>query len=1047
MSGPHAATFDKVFTIPTGVPFADALAAGLIARAHGTSGGVSGDDPAALSRMTVLLPNRRACRALAEAFLRQAGSRGGLLRRGLLLPKLLPIGEPDEESQSIAEAGVAGADSAEIPPAIGELRRRMLLARLIHHSPQARLGEGTGPLPFDQAVRLAAELARLIDQVATERLDFSKVKDLAPADSEYWQLTVRFLDLVQANWPHILEDEGALDPPARRNLLLERQCALWRRQPPQGPVIAAGSTGSIPASAELIALVATLPQGMVVLPGLDREADPETWAAIAEDQSHPQFGLGQLLARLELAPKSVALWPSEGFTGAPPVRSRIVADALLPAAATERWAQRAAARIADTAGREATRLAWRDVMRIDCATEQEEAGVIALLLRDAVERPAPERAALVTPDRGLARRVKAELLRWGIAIDDSAGEPLRLTPPAVFFLLIAEAAAVEWAPVPLLAVLKHPLAAAGMAPAEFRHQVRALERAILRGPRPAPGLAGLRETIESARKAATFDSERIALRAAGQFADALIALANEFDQLDGRHAIAERLEMQVRFAEALAASDTESGVARLWREEAGEALAGFIQDLLQAGRDMPALDRAGYAALLPELMEGIAVRPRYGLHPRLFIWGPLEARLQQAEFVVLGGLNEGTWPPEPAVDSWLNRPMRRAFGLPAPERRIGLSAHDFQQAMGAREVVLTRAQRAEGQPTIPARWLMRLEAYLQLLDVDASSTEALRQPAPVWRGWRRRLDRAEMVQPIARPTPRPGAKLRPDSLSVTQIEIWMRDPYAVYARHILRLRPLDPLDQDPDFSDLGTIVHAALHRFVSQFPEVMPPDALDRLLSIGRGEFVPFEDRPAVMAFWWPRFEKIARWFVATENQRRPQLEEIRTELEGKLLIDEVKPSFTLKARADRIDRLESGELVVIDYKTGAPPPAKEVLLGLAPQLPLEAAIARQAGFTDLAYGAVARLEYWRLSGGATPGEIKDLRQPGRAGAPVDADDLAERARLGLIGLLRAFGRDGAAYPPVPRADFAPRYSDYEHLARIAEWSVNQTDEEAGDYG
>jgi ATP-dependent helicase/nuclease subunit B len=1033
----------SVYTIPTGVPFADALAAGLIARAKM---GPKGGEPLALSRMTVLLPNRRAARALAEAFLRQAGGSGGIPGGGLLLPRLQPIGEPDEESQSIAEAGMPGIDAAEIPPAVGDLRRRMLLARLIHHAPQARLGAGSGAIAFDQAVRLAAELARLIDQVATERLDFAKVKDLAPADSVYWQLTVQFLDLVQENWPAILAAEGVLDPPTRRNILLERQCALWRTHPPEDPVIAAGSTGSVPASADLIALVAGLPQGMVVLPGLDRDADEATWKEIAEDQSHPQFGLGQLLNRLETAPKDVALWPSDGFAGAPPLRSRIVADALLPAAVTESWERRAKQGIA-AAGEQAVEQAWRDVARIDCATEQEEAGVIALLLREAVERPAPERAALVTPDRGLARRVKAELLRWGIAIDDSAGEALRLTPPAAFFLLIAEAAAAEWAPVPLLSLLKHPLACGGMPSGAFRQKVRALERAILRGSRPKPGLAGLRDTLEAARKAATREGEREALRDAQYFVEALVEQTADFDALDGPRPIAERLEAQVRVAETLAATDAETGVARLWAGEAGEALADFIQDLLLAARDMPAFDRAGYAALLPELMEGIAVRPRYGLHPRLFIWGPLEARLQQAEFVVLGGLNEGVWPPEPAVDSWLNRPMRRAFGLPAPERRIGLSAHDFQQAMGARQVVLTRALRADGQPTIPARWLLRLEAYLKLLGIDQNLIAASGQSAPVWRGWRQRLDRAEMVQPIARPRPMPGARLRPAKLSVTQIETWMRDPYAIYARHILGLKPLDPIDQDPDFSDLGTIVHQALHRFVSEFPDALPPEAEARLLEIGRAEFKPFESKPAVMAFWWPRFAKIARWFIANETALRPELDESRTELDGLLRLTEVRPAFELRARADRIDRRRNGQLVVIDYKTGAPPSSKEVLLGLAPQLALEAAIIQGGSFKDLSSGPVARLEYWRLSGGATSGEIKEVRQPGRGGGPVDPQDLAQEARAGLVALLQAFGRDGAAYPPVPRADYAPRYNDYEHLERIGEWSVNQTDEEAGDYG
>jgi ATP-dependent helicase/nuclease subunit B len=1035
MSDPQATLPGNVFTIPTGVPFADALAAGLMARA--------GSDPLALSRMIVLLPNRRACRALADAFLRQAGAGArGLAEqpgRGMLLPRLQPIGEPDEESQAIADVGSAG-DGADIPPAIGELRRRMLLARLVHLSPQARLGAITGsgdagPIPFDQAVRLAAELGALIDQVATERLDFSKVKDLAPADSEYWQLTVRFLDLVQAHWPEILAAEGAMDQPARRNLLLERQCALWKARPPQGPVIAAGSTGSIPASADLIAVVAGLPQGMVVLPGLDRGADAESWAAIAEDQSHPQFGMHHLLGRLGVPLEAVRLWPSEGFAGASPLRARIVADALLPAAVTERWELRAEALIGGGQSLDAVRQAWSGVTRIDCATEQEEAGVIALLLRRAVDQAAPRRAALVTPDRSLARRVTAELGRWGIAIDDSAGEALRMTPPAAFFLLIAEAAAADWAPVPLLALMKHPLAAGGRAPVAFRAEVRALERAILRGPRPAPGLAGLRHTIESALHTEGIrEGEQAALRRAARFADHLLALAGGFDRLDGKHPLADRLTAHVELAEALAATDAEDGAKRLWREEAGEALADFVQELVEAGRGMPPLDAMDYAALLPELMSGIAVRPRYGRHPRLFIWGPLEARLQQADYVVLGGLNEGIWPPEPPIDPWLSRPMRRDFGLPAPERRIGLSAHDFQQSLGATQVVLTRALRAGGQPTIPSRWLLRLDAYLQRLGID------YQQSAPLWRGWQRRFDRAERPQAVARPVPRPGARYRPSNLSVTRVETWMRDPYAIYARHILALRPLDELDQEPDVAELGNLIHEALDAFVRAFPKELPPDALERLRAIGETAFHPYQDRAAVMAFWWPRFERVARWFVALEQERRPLLAMSESERQGKLVIDAVTPPFTLTARADRIDRKRAGGLVLIDYKTGAVPHMSDVVLGLSPQLSLEAAIAHAGGFEGIGASAIDSLEYWRLTGGVVPGAVEAVRNPGRSTTPIDPNLLAADALAGLQRLLAAFSREDAAYPAVPRADAAPRFNDYEHLARIAEWSVGEGD-------
>jgi ATP-dependent helicase/nuclease subunit B len=457
----------NVYTIPSGIPFVDALAGGLLAQAGG--------DPLALSRMTVLLPNRRACRALQEAFLRLGVTNGG----AILLPRLQPIGEVDEEDLAVLGASV---DALDIPPAISTLRRQMLLARLVQKASlalprQAANGSTIGEMRFDQALRLAAELARLIDQVETERLDFARIADLVPADfAAHWQITVRFLDILREAWPEILRAEGCIDPAHRRNLLIERQCALWRDRPPQDPVIAAGSTGSIPASADLIALVTLLPQGAVVLPGLDRHADAAAWTAIAEDPAHPQFGLAQLLRRLEVAPDDVRDWPIEIAPGkiavaSPETRRRIVAHALLPADETKRWP-----RLAKDIDRETAELAWRGVRRIDCHTEQEEAGIIALLLRHAAERAPGFRAALVTPDRGLARRVAAEMGRWQIAIDDSAGQPLNLTAPGAFLVLIAEAAAADWAPGPLLALLKHPMAAGGRSPAQFRAAVRSLER-------------------------------------------------------------------------------------------------------------------------------------------------------------------------------------------------------------------------------------------------------------------------------------------------------------------------------------------------------------------------------------------------------------------------------------------------------------------------------------------------------------------------------------------------------------------------------------------
>ena len=1035
------ASLARVFNIPTGTAFVDALASGLLQRAGG--------DPLRLAAMTVLLPNRRACRALQEAFLRQAGldqagldisgQRGG---RALLLPRLQPIGDVDEDDLAV----LSGAgDALDLPPAIDPLRRQLLLARLVMAS-RPRFQPDSEPLRWQDAVRLAADLGRLLDQVETEGCDLAALGNLVTGDlARHWQLTVNFLDILRDAWPAILREEGAIDTAVRRNLLLQRQRDLWLSHPPAGPVIAAGSTGSIPASAELIATIARLPQGCVVLPGLDRSVDDTVWAAIAEDPSHPQFGLSLLLRRIGITRDAVGDWSST--TDAPSVenRRRLIAQALIPADCTDRWSS--AARLLDPG---AAAQAWAPVQRIDCRSRQEEAGVIALILRRHVETPGAKRAALVTPDRRLAAQVAAELRRWNIVIDDSAGRALNLTPPGTFLLLLAEAAAAEFAPVPLLALLKHPLS--GVA----HPLVRDLERALLRGPRPAPGLAGLRQALQASESAlpgqSMRPSETVRL---GALLDDLEHRLGALADWSAMRALDDRLTAHLQAAEALAADHADktgaggakSGAMRLWQGEAGEALADFVHRLAEAASGQPALSALDYAALLAELMAGVEVRPRYGTHPRLFIWGPLEARLQQVEVMILGSLNDGTWPADLAVDPWLNRPMRHAFGLPQPERRIGLSAHDFQQALGAPQVYLTRAIRVEGTPTVPSRWLLRLEAYLRCLGIDVDATEA-GAGAAAWIAWNEALDRPVAVRPCARPAPRPGLLHRPKALSVTRIETWMRDPYAIYAQYILRLRALEPIDADPSLADLGTVIHAALDRFLRDCRAGLPADALARLLQYGEESFGEILARPAVWAFWWPRFERIAAWVVQQEQERRPDILESFTELRGELAIAEIDPPFTLRAIADRIDRRKDGSLAIIDYKTGAIPRMEEIHLGFSPQLPLEAAMAKAGAFTppDTAQplqGPIAELAFWQLSGRESGGSVKPIKEVGR-GRQGNADymQLAALAYDGLTQLLRDFSREDASYPAQPAPRYAPRYSDYGHLARLQEWSLAGGDSE-----
>ncbi|HKR20329.1 MAG TPA: double-strand break repair protein AddB, partial [Stellaceae bacterium] len=648
--------------------------------------------------------------------------------------------------------------------------------------------------------------------------------------------------------------------------------------------------------------------------------------------------------------------------------------------------------------------------RVDCPGPQEEATTVALLMRRQLEEPGAT-AALVTPDRDLARRVAAELRRWGIEVDDSAGTPLAKTPSGVFLRLLLTCIAEEFAPLPLLALLKHPLAAGGLPPAEFRDLARRLEVAALRGPRPGPGIEGLCAALG---ETALADPARRIGRALAPLVEALAA-----DQID----LATLVQAHIRAAEALAASDAEDGDRRLWREEAGEAAAVWLSELLGAARDFPRLAGADYPALFEALIAAPVVRPAYGRHPRLFIWGLLEARLQQADLVILGGLNEGVWPARTDSDPWLSRPMRRDFGLPPPELRVGRAAHDFVQCLGACTVVLTRAARVEGNPTVPSRWLLRLETALRAAGLDAK----LYDGAPL--AWQARLDDPGPARRIDPPEPRPPVEARPRHLSVTEIETWLRDPYAIYAKHVLRLRALDPIDADSGAAERGIFIHAALHRFLQTFPDELPDDAEDKLLAIGRDCFGEALRHPNVRAFWWPRFERIAGWVVAAEREQRALIAQSFGEISGTLALPAARGPFTLSGKADRIDRLAAGGLAILDYKTGGLPQVGEVKAGYAPQLALEAMIAAAGGFRGVPATAVAALIHWQLTGGDPPGRARiDADGVDAVGALVDA------ARQGLERLVARFDDPATPYRAWPQPDKRPRYSDYTHLARVQEW-------------
>ena len=1043
----------KIFTIPAGENFLDLLADGIAS--------MVGGDALALSRVTVLLPTRRACRALRDSFLRRAGG------APLLPPRLRPLGAIDDD-----EPGLAFGDTAiDLPPAIAPLRRRLVLAQTI-----LKLASKQAPVTASQAIELAAELAALLDEAQTEQIGFAALEKLVPDEyAEHWRRTIDFLAILSDAWPDILAAEGATDPADRRNQVLTALAESWRAAPPADPIIAAGTTGSIPATAALLKTIAHLPNGAVVLPGLDAELTDDEWEAL--DPSHPQFGLKQLLDRLETpravvrawphASKKIDVMPREGGASAtfsqshpaldagsipptktPPLpragegrgegapfsreegwsggsereektasRRRLLSAALRPAATMADWRDRAALS-AD---------ALKGVARIDAADQQQEAGVIALLLREALQHDG-RTAALITPDRDLARRTASELRRFGVTIDDSAGQPLGAAPPIVFLRLVAELICEGAAPAPLLAAFKHPLAAGGTETVAFRANARALEMALLRGPRPGDSLAELVGALRQGRERGQNPKPDLAdwLDRLREQAQAFIALA------EGDASPADLLRAHVAAAEAWAATDTQTGAARLWSGDAGAAAAEFIAELAEAACDFPAIDGAAYPAFFAQCLQGRVLRPAWGGHPRLHILGPLEARLLSFDTVILGGLNEGVWPAETDSGPWMSRPMRGDFGLQAPERRIGQAAHDFVQAACAKQLVLTRAARVENAPSVPSRWLERLDAALKAAGLD---NELQRRPELLF--WREQLDHVERGAPLPPPAPRPPVAARPRKLSVTEIETWRRDPYVIYARRILCLRALDPLDAEPGAAERGQIIHDALAEFIAAHPKDLPPDAEQRLLEFGRTHFGGALARPGIWAFWWPRFQAIAHWFIDHERARRPEAMPLIVEGAGTLHLPIGPGGFILNARADRIDRLADGSLAIIDYKTGGIPDKSDIIDGYAPQLPLEAVIAREGGFAKVAAAPVTQLQYWRLSGGKDPGEVTALETATYKYKPLPSvAQLADEALAGLRILIQAYDNQATPYAARPRFDRALRYNDYEHLARVKEWSA-----------
>jgi ATP-dependent helicase/nuclease subunit B len=678
-----------------------------------------------------------------------------------------------------------------------------------------------------------------------------------------------------------------------------------------------------------------------------------------------------------------------------------------------------------------------------------EALAIAVAMREA--RHLNKSAALVTPDRALARRVMAALTRWNLEFDDSGGDALMDTPAGIFARLAAEAAAKGLEPPTLLALLKHPLFRLGGTHGAFRRAIEVLEMAILRGTRPQAGSAGLAHDFDRFRTelGKLRNSETCSLHAAERRtklrdeeldqAQALIAaLQKALLPLESPSSSKpyDFAELAQRHRDALTAlSCDQNGIAIVFEDGQGSALAAAFDDLLAHERPSGLLVQLGdYPDVFQTAFSDRMVRRPESASAHLHIYGQLEARLTESDRVILGGLVEGVWPPSPRIDPWLSRPMRHELGLDLPERRIGLSAHDFAQLLGAGDVILTHAAKVGGAPAVASRFLHRLEAV--------AGEERWKQATRAGEDYVRfasELDQPDKVEPTPQPAPKPPRATRPLKLSVTAIEDWLRDPYTIYAKYILRLDPLDPVDMPLSAADRGSAIHDALGKFTETFSDALPNDPVRALRDIGEKYFAPLMERPEARALWWPRFQRIAVWFADWEIARRGTIDAIKAEIRGEIGIPlDNERTFILSARADRIERRHDGRFAILDYKTGQPPTGKQVRMGLSPQLTLEAAILREGGFKDIpADSSVGELVYVRLSGNNPPGEQRSLELKIKQNdTPQPPDAAADEARQKLEELIRAFEDETRPYTSLNLSMWTNRYGAYDDLARIKEWSA-----------
>jgi ATP-dependent helicase/nuclease subunit B len=965
----------RIFAIPVGCDFLRTFVQGLRQRNADLP-------PEALGRVEIFVNTQRMARRLKEILIDDGA---------LLLPKIRVITE------------IANHPRLPIllPKPVSKLRRQLILAQLV-----GKLLDADNTLaPQSAKYDLAESLSGLLDEMQGEGIAIQTLSGISVEDqSGHWKRSLEFLNILASYW----DNDSPIDAQDRQRNAALGFARSWVVSPPQHPILAIGSTGSRGETALFLRAVAALPQGAIVLPGLDRALKQNDWDALTAADTpvdNPQSTLAGFCKSAGVSLSQIADWTVQRPVNT--ARNALVSLALRPAPFTDQWL--------DDGPRLVPLLkeAVAGLSLVQADSPKEEAMALALRLRAAAE--AGQRAVLITPDRVLTRRVTAVLQRWNILPDDSAGRPLHLTPPGIFLRMIAGCMGSRLTPLDMVALLKHPLSDSGTPDGTSRRFAHEYERSKLRGGAPFVDFDNIRDWAD---KDVNDPQRRV-------WADWVVRCLAPFESITNGD-LAAFLTAHLLAAETLAAGPIAAENHGLWLKENGKSAAGVFAKLADEVDVAGGLSVADYQALFANVMKGVTVREAIASHPLIAIWGTLEARVESADLVILGGLNDTVWPGVENPDPWLNRSMRAQIGLPTPERLIGLSAHDFQQGCGAAQLIISRSIRDGDSPTVPSRWIVRL---LNLLNgLGAEGEAAVRDVVAKgheWLTYARLVDRPQKPVPTApRPAPVPPAHARLKQLSVTQVERLIRDPYAIYAQKILQLKKLDPLGREPDALIRGIALHAVVERFVTTWPDTLPEDARTALLSVAEEALQDEVPWPALQRIWLARLARIAGWFVAGEHERRGQARIVGQEVQGERRIAEL--DFTLTAKADRIDQDADGGLIIYDYKSGSPP-SKDEIKYFKKQLHLEAAIVAEGGFDGVPQGIPVAWEYIGLSGSGQETAGKTLREP----TSVEEAELVWRE---LTELVSAYRNPAKGFPARPRMQKMGFSYEYDHLARKGEW-------------